>query len=435
MSSHSFRVPRFQFFYDTKVLFIALTKLAFARMNSIDRTPEFLSKMKLLFNRQHAHLVSSYRMGLYFTLKSLNLKPGDEVLLSPITVADTINSIKLAGLKPVFVDMDLDSHCLCTDDLKRKVTAQSKVLLVTYLSGLVPEISDLLLFAKDHELILIEDISQNMDANYGKDKVGSHGHVSIASLSCGKNISTLYGGLILSDDVKLVEKIKSESNQFKSLGKKSVLSYYLLNCIKVQIATSKIIFPILVFPLLRFISFITNKCPVDFNHDPMKTKNIFRSQNPVLRSSFPSEFYAPVNSWQISLTDHQLGGLAKGTNRRRQLAKVLLENLSPQALSFVPRHLLKTDENSYYHFPIYCGKQKSSLRRHLFAGGIDNGSYGLNLCSEEKVFDIKIHLPNAWTIKHDSLFLPLHEDHSIEQMKYMASIVNIFFAHSSDLRR
>ena len=398
-----------------------------AKMSSEKKTPAFLDKMKNLFQRKHAYLVSSYRMGLYFTLKSLDLKPGDEVLLSPITIADTINAIKLSGLIPVLVDMDLESHSICFDDLQKKITPRSKVLLVTYLSGIVPEISKLQSLAKFHNLIFLEDISQNMDANYESKKVGSHGDISIASLSCGKNISTLYGGLILSDNEKLMENIISESSKIKQQGQKSVLLYYLLNCIKVQIATSKILFPTLVFPILKLLSHLKRAYPVDFDHDPIKKQNIFRSQYPFVRSAFPLEFFVPVNDWQLGLVDHQLNRLSEGTIRRRQLAKILLSELSPRALKFVPKRLWHVEENCYYHFPIFCGNQKKKMRRYLFANGIDNGSYGLNLCSEENVFDLKTFLPNAQAIKHDSLFLPIHEDHTPKQIKHIALTVNNYF--------
>ncbi len=421
------KLPRFQFFYKTRSLLKSLVQLPTANMSHEDKLNHFLSQMRELFQRKNSYLVSSYRMGLYFTLKSLNLKPGDEVLLSPITVADTINAIRLSGLAPVLVDMDLDTHSIDLKDLQRKITDRSKVLLVTYLSGIVPNIEDIQSIAKKHQLYFIEDISQNMDANYKQKKIGSHGDVSIASLSCGKNISTLYGGLILSDDRNLMEKISSESLKLKLNGQKSVLFYYLLNCIKVQIATSKFIFPFLVYPLLKLLSFAKNEQPVDFDHDPQIKQNVFRSHNPILRTSFPNEFYVSVNNWQIDLVEHQVKKLSHGTHRRQQLAKSLLAELSPNALKFVPRALHQTKENSYYHFPIYCGNQKSKLRHYLFKNGIDNGSYGLNLCSEESVFDLKSNLPNARIIKHDSLFLPIHEDLSISQMKHIARTVNRYF--------
>ena len=56
---------------------------------------------------------------MYFILKSYNLKKDDEVLITGIGIPDTINSIRLANLKPIFVDMDLDNHNINIKELKK----------------------------------------------------------------------------------------------------------------------------------------------------------------------------------------------------------------------------------------------------------------------------------------------------------------------------
>lgn len=421
------RLPRFQFFHDTRVLLTSAIQLVFTDPKKTSGQKIFLSKVCTLFERKQAHIVSSYRMGLHFTLKSLQLEAGSEVLLTPITIADTVNAIKLAGLTPVFVDMDLDTHSICLDDLQKKISNRSKVLLITYLSGIVPDIEKIKTIAGSNGLLTIEDISQNMGATFNNQKIGSHADVSIASLSCGKNISTLYGGLILSNNEVLLNKIKQESETQTVIPQKSILGYYLLNCIKVQIATSRLFFPILVFPLIKLLSILAKSYPVDFDHDTPTKNNVYSSAKPVLRTSFPDAFYTPINDWQFNLVNHQLERVTEGTRQRRKLADILINNLSSAALEHMPNALLKTHSNSYYHFPIYCKGRRSELRKHLFESGIDNGSYGLNLCSEEKAFNLVQTLPHAVKIKHDSIFLPIHESYTDEQMLNVAAAVNKWF--------
>lgn len=422
------KLPRFQFFHDLSVLITALITLIFSDKKSTQKSSQFLQKMKDYFGREDAHVVSSFRIGLYHTLKALNLKPDDEVLLTSITVADSVNSIRLNKLKPVLIDLDPETHSISLEDLKHKVGPRSKVLVVTYLSGIVPDIDAIRDLASTYNLLLIEDISQNMGAKFKGKKIGSHGDVSIASLSCGKNISTLYGGLILSDNAELMQRIRGLSLEKTVDPEKHVLAYYLLNSIKVQIATTKVLFAFCVYPLLRVLSFITNKYPIDFDHDPSVKNNIFISSKPILRSNWPELFFSPVNDWQIKLTEHQLKNIDEGTKKRRKLAKVLLENLSKNSLRFIPRGLMNTSECSYYHFPIFCGGNKGQLRKHLFLSGIDNGSYGLNLCSEETVFNLEYQVPGACKIKHDTVFLPIHESYSDEQMILIAKSINEYFA-------
>lgn len=427
MIKFKFRIPRFQFFYSTFELFFYALKLITTSNNKHNKAHQFNLKMLQLFGRKNAQIVSSYRMGLYFTLKSLNLEKNDEVLLTPITIADTINAIYLAGLTPVFLEMDPETHCVDTAEIKKKISSKTKVLLVTYLSGIVPDIGLIQRITKDNKLFFIEDISQSMDADYKMKKVGSHGDVSIASLSCGKNISSLYGGLILTDLPNIADRITQLAGELKIAAKKTILFYYLSNCIKVQVATSRLVFPVFVFPILQLLSFLTKKYPFDPHYDPCIPLNIFQSSKPILRKEFPTIFFTPIINWQIDIMEHQLTRLRAGTLKRRYLAKILISHLSCKSLQNLPKGLLNVEENSYYHFPIKTNGNKTALRKHLFQNGIDNGSYGLNLCSEENVFPVVTHLPKSHAIKNNTLFLPIHESYTKEQMVYIAKTVNIFF--------
>src|SRR5690606_30207927 len=102
------------------------------------------------FRRSEIHIVSSYRVGLHLTLQALELDDGDEVLLTPITIADSINAITIAGLRPIFLEMDKDSHCLSLEDLKNKTTSKTRVLIITFLSGIIPNLDDIYSFTKEH---------------------------------------------------------------------------------------------------------------------------------------------------------------------------------------------------------------------------------------------------------------------------------------------
>jgi dTDP-4-amino-4,6-dideoxygalactose transaminase len=181
----------------------------------------------------------------------------------------------------------------------------------------------------------------------------------------------------------------------------------------------------IVFPILQILSYIKHQRPVDFEHDPPLDLNIFRSTGIGLRKEFPKSFFAHLCDWQYSLMRHQVITLTKKTNRRRELAKALVGHLTLNSLTLVPKGLLKFDDNSYYHFPIHCMGKKKEMRDFLFMNGIDNGSYGLNLCTEEHALcGQEMAMPMAKMVKHDSIFLPIHESYSFEHMKHIAQTVN-----------
>lgn len=420
------RLPRFQFFYRTPRLYHSLLKLqakdALARST---KTAEFEKAICQHFGSRHCLTTSSFRMGLYFTLKSLNLKEGDEILLSPITIPDTINAILLLKLKPVFIDMSLDDHCMDLDSAKDHITSKTRVILTTYLSGIVPDMQKIKDFSQKHRLIFIEDFSQNYEAHFNDKYLGTWGDISIGSLSSGKILSSAVGGIILTQSDEYASNIQKEIELEMNAPTRNVLGYYLKNCIVVETATLRPIYIFFTHTYLKMMSILNGKGIVDFEHDPDHRHNIFFCSKPKLRTEFPKSFYTWLCNWQADMALGLLEDMKTNTDKRRHLAKTLFENLTPEARKFIPHNLFDYQRNSYYHFPINCFGNREEMRKKLFKNGIDNGSYGLNLCSEEEVFHPHTKaLKNARIIKHDTVFIPLNEKYSENHMKHIASTLN-----------
>lgn len=421
------RLPRFQFFYKTINLLKSFVKLSNLSLNRNETTSVFEKKAAEYFGSPYCLTTSSFRMGLFFSLSVLKLNEGDEVLMTPITIPDTVNAILLKKLKPVFIEMSCEDHCLDTEKLINYVGPKSKVLLVTYLSGIVPDMEKIMDFSKKNNLIVIEDFSQNYEAFYNDRYMGTFGDISIGSLSSGKILSATIGGIILTKSKNYAESIKSKIEENIKAPSKKVLRYYLINCLSVELATLRPVYILFTHNVLKFLSFFKKEGIVDFEHDPEHRNNIFYTSTPKLRTEFPSSYYTWLCDWQSQMALDLLKDMKKNTDIRRQRAQELCSRLVPEALDMVPLALRNFSQNSYYHFPINCNGKKSELRKFLFQHGIDNGSYGLNLCSEEDVFKhLKSDLVNAKKIKFDTLFLPINERYTKEHMHHIADSLNHF---------
>lgn len=427
------KLPRFQFFYSLRLLIKQKIKIYFDNLNFDHRSILFEKKIGKYFNRKFCLTTSSYRTGLFYTLKSLGLDNGDEVLLTSITIPDTINAILINGLTPIFVDLDLDTHSMDFNKIESKITKKTKVLLVTYLSGMIPDIKKYQEICNKHGLVFIEDFSQNFEAKLGNVLCGSMAEISIGSLSCGKILSTFTGGIILLNNDEMFKKIKKTRDEVCTKPSRRVLNYYLNNCIAVTLATMYPIFNFFTFNLLCLISKFTKDGIIDFEHEPKHKHNIFYTFIPVKRLNFPKNFHTWLSGWQADMGLILLDEIHQGTNKRRELAKVLLANLSKEALLLVPKGLRNVDECSYYHFPIFCYGQKKDLRKYLFENGIDNGSYGLNMNHGENCFSFpKFNdLKNTEIIKNDTIFIPINEKYSKESMLYVADLLNQFSSLNS----
>ena len=77
------------------------------------------------------------RIGLFFILKSFKFDEGSEVLITSIGIPDKINSINLAGLKPVYVEMDIENHNFNINQIEKKITNKTRVIHITYLSWMI----------------------------------------------------------------------------------------------------------------------------------------------------------------------------------------------------------------------------------------------------------------------------------------------------------
>jgi perosamine synthetase len=140
-------------------------------------------------------------------LQSLGLQKNDEVLLQVFTCNAVPNPILWAGLKPVYVDCD-DNFNIDTEDLKKKITAKSKAVVIQHTFGLPANIDEILEICRLHNLIVIEDCAHALGAIYKGRRVGTFGNVAFFSFSRDKVISSVYGGVAVTNDDTLAEKLR-----------------------------------------------------------------------------------------------------------------------------------------------------------------------------------------------------------------------------------
>lgn len=153
---------------------------------------------------------NSGRTALYAILSSLGLSPNDEVLLQAFTCVAVPGPVLWTGAKPVYVDC-ADDYTMSAEDLKRKITANSKVLIIQHTFGLVAHMDELLKIAREHKLFVIEDCVHAMGSTYKGAKVGTLGDAAIFSFGRDKCLSSVFGGLAVTADNSLASKLKQKS--------------------------------------------------------------------------------------------------------------------------------------------------------------------------------------------------------------------------------
>lgn len=160
------------------------------------------------FNVNYAFSFNSGRSSFLAILKSLDLNNNDEVLLQAFTCNAVVNPILWAGLKPVFVDCDENTFNIDLEDLKRKITPKSKAIIAQHTFGSPADLEEILEICQKNNIILIEDCAHSLGATYKEKKVGTFGKAAFFSFGRDKVISSVYGGMVITNDDFLAKKLK-----------------------------------------------------------------------------------------------------------------------------------------------------------------------------------------------------------------------------------
>lgn len=172
------------------------------------------NEFKKYHDTKYAVAFSSGRAALYYALKSLRLAEGDEVLTQALTCVAVPNSIIWARLKPVYVDIDTATFNLDPQDLEKKITKKTKVVIIQHTFGIPGPIKEVLEIAKKYNLIVVEDCAHALGAVYNGRKVGSWGDVAIFSFGRDKMISSVFGGMIITNNIKIYQNLLDFSGSF-----------------------------------------------------------------------------------------------------------------------------------------------------------------------------------------------------------------------------
>ncbi len=165
-------------------------------------------EFKRYLNIKYAFAFNSGRSGLLAILDSLNLDPKDEVLIQAFTCNAVPNPILWKNLAPVYVDCDEETLNMSAEDLEKKITSKSRAVIIQHTFGLPAEIDKIIEICRRNNLILIEDCAHSLGAEYKDSKVGTFGDAAFFSFGRDKIISSIYGGMVVTNNLKLAEKIE-----------------------------------------------------------------------------------------------------------------------------------------------------------------------------------------------------------------------------------
>ncbi len=157
--------------------------------------------------------VASGTDAIYFSLLSLGIGKGDEVITTPFTFFATVEAIIYTGAKPVFVDIDPETFNIDASQISEVVTEKTKAILPVHIFGYPANMPNIMEIANRYNLKVIEDCAQSFGASINGKKTGSFGNAGCYSFYPSKNLGAYGdGGMIISDDPEIAQKIRMLRN-------------------------------------------------------------------------------------------------------------------------------------------------------------------------------------------------------------------------------
>lgn len=157
--------------------------------------------------------VSNGTLALHLALMTVDLRPGDEVLVPSLTYIATANAVRYCGAEPVFVDVDPQTWCIDPGKLEASITRRTKGIIPVHLYGHPADMDVINRIAATHGLWVVEDAAEAHLARYRGRPVGGLGRIGIFSFYGNKVLTSGEGGAVTLDDPALEQRARALRGQ------------------------------------------------------------------------------------------------------------------------------------------------------------------------------------------------------------------------------
>ncbi len=305
------------------------------------RTIEFEKRFAEYTGAKYAIAMNSATAALHIALIAGGVKPGDEVITTPITFAATANTIIHVGAKPVFVDIDPNTFCIDANKIEEKITDKTKAIVPVHYTGHACNMDKIRAIAEKYDLFVSEDAAHAIDTYYKGDLIGKKGDCASFSFYATKNICTGEGGMLTTNREDIAEKARIISTHGMSkaawnrYGKGGTWRYdieypgHKYNMFDIQAALAK-----------------TQMNKLDFMQD--RRKEIVKKYEEAFSNldgiKLPPEAEYTTHSWHLYVIRLELDKL---TIDRDEFIELMAEANIGTSVHFIPVHLMSYYRETY----------------------------------------------------------------------------------------
>ena len=172
-------------------------------------TQAFEQELAAFVGAKHAFAVNNATAALHLACLAVGVGEGDEVIVPSLTFVATANAVRYTGAKAVFADIESEDWlCISPRSIEEKITERTKAIEVMHYAGFACDMPEILRIAEKYNLAVIEDAAHAIGASLNGKALGIWGNVGCYSFFGNKNLTTGEGGMLVTDDDHLAEKVR-----------------------------------------------------------------------------------------------------------------------------------------------------------------------------------------------------------------------------------
>ncbi|MCP4649205.1 MAG: DegT/DnrJ/EryC1/StrS aminotransferase family protein [PVC group bacterium] len=371
---------------------------------------DFEQKFAAYIGCKHVIAVSSGKIALYLALKAFSAKAGDEIIVPAYTVPEVIDMIVLCGLSVIFVDINLDDANMDASLIEEKITERTKFILMTHMYGYPCRTEKIQSIAQQYGLTIIEDAAQACGAEYKGEKTGTFGEIGYFSFGMFKNLNTLGGGMLVTDDSGVASEVINLMADFSpavrnpDLTKKAIIATF------ISMFTHPVLFSVFVYPLLWLLSYGKKDC----------VGNLFTAK--AVDSGFLEKLKVRFAGKQAVIGLRQLADLDRLNEHKMNNADILNKGLDQLAEIEIIQQC-KDVKNIYLNYVIRVDN-RDKFKEYLFNRGIDLSEGAVICCADlEKFKNFYSLCPNSQTLEKENVYIPIYPPLNVRDMERFISII------------
>jgi dTDP-4-amino-4,6-dideoxygalactose transaminase len=342
------------------------------------------------------------RTGIFLAIGQL-IKPGQEVIMSPYTIADVVNMVIAAGGRPRFADVDRATCNLGASGVEAAISSETGAVLVTHLHGVAADIGAIAALCRSHGVALVEDVAQAFAAEVDGKKLGTFGDAGVFSFGMYKNINGWFGGAVATPHAGMAAAMRRRL-QGQPLQSPGFVAGRVLKGALTDLVTSPALFELVTRRLFRLgltrnIRFINRYIETELDSSRV--------------DSLPGHYLHGCRGAQLGLLSEQIDGIAGRNEERRHYAGTYQQGLQGLAGLVMPE---PAAGDVYSAFPVQV-EDRYGLLCHLLRRGCDVAAQHLKNCADLDSFaEFASDCPNARACAASVILLPTYPGYGEEQV-------------------